>query len=73
MRRGTRTTPSHDRASLPFTSPQLAPERLGTEASRAMLLASGQILEEPHLGGPDTTTNPKNAARELWDADVVLE
>jgi hypothetical protein len=36
-----------------------------------MLLPSGQILEEPHEGGPVTTTNRKNA-RDPWDADAVL-
>jgi hypothetical protein len=36
-----------------------------------MLLPSGQILEEPRQGEPDTTTNRKNA-RDPWDADVVL-
>jgi putative ABC transport system substrate-binding protein len=52
-RRGTRTTPPHDHASLPvrldgdLTSPQ---DRFGTGPARAILLPSGQILEEPHLG-----------------------
>jgi len=34
-----------------------------------MLLLSGQILEKPHQGGPDTTTNWKSGDR--WDAEVV--
>ena len=36
--------------SLPFAlgTPNLIPERLGTGPARAMLLPSGQILEEPY-------------------------
>src|SRR6516165_127526 len=59
-----RPSGDHDSVTMPFalTVDPTAPEGLGTEPARAMLIPSSQILEEPGLG---TILGAVRAEREI--------